>query len=304
VADLSVRLGPIALRNPVMSASGTFGYGAELERFFDPGTLGAIVGKSITLEPRAGNAPPRMIETAAGMINSIGLQNPGIDRFLAELLPRMARYGPPVIVNVAGKSTEEFVELARRLDGAPGAAALELNLSCPNVKEGGLSFSADPRSCAATVAAVRRATRLPIFAKLTPNVSDVAAVARAAESAGADGLSLINTLLAMAVDWRRRTGLVTTLTGGLSGPAIKPIALRMVWEVARAVRIPVIGIGGIATAEDVLEFMVAGARAVQIGTATFVDPAAIPKAIAGLDRLLDAERIARVEDVVGTLRCG
>jgi dihydroorotate dehydrogenase (NAD+) catalytic subunit len=206
-----------------------------------------------------------------------------------------------VIVNIAGARTEEFVELARRLTGVAGVAALELNLSCPNVKEGGLSFSASPATCADTVGAVRRATTLPIFAKLTPNVSDVAAVARAAEAAGADGLSLINTLLAMAVDWRRRRGLIATLTGGLSGPAVKPIALRMVHEVARAVKIPVIGIGGAATATDVLEFMVAGARAVQIGTATFVDPLAIPKAIADLHRLLDAEGISRVADIVGTL---
>jgi dihydroorotate dehydrogenase (NAD+) catalytic subunit len=300
--DISTRVGPLSLRNPVLSASGTFGYGPELTRFFDPGILGAIVGKSITLVPRDGNPPQRMAETPAGMINSIGLQNPGIDRFLSELLPVMRRYGAPVIVNIAGASADEYVELARRLDGVPGVAALELNLSCPNVREGGISFSAAPAPCEATVAKVRAASRLPLIAKLTPNVGDIAAVARAAEAGGADGISAINTLLAMAVDWRRRRAVISTRTGGLSGPAVKPVALRMVHDIARAVKIPVIGIGGIMTAEDALEFLCAGARAVQVGTATYVDPFAIPKMIEALPRLLAEAGVARVADIIGSLQ--
>ena len=298
---LAVRLGPLELKNPVMSASGTFGYGPEIEKFFDPGILGAIVGKSITRLPRDGNPPPRMAETPAGMINSIGLQNPGADRFLAETLPIMRRYGAPVIVNIAGATADEYVELARRFDGVPGVAALELNLSCPNVKEGGLSFSAAPAPCEAVVRLVREATRLPLIAKLTPNVTDIAEVARAAEAGGADMLSCVNTFLAMAVDWRRRRAVISTRTGGLSGPAIKPIALRMVHDVYRAVKIPVIGIGGIRDAEDVLEFLAAGARAVQVGTVTFADPYAIPKIVEDLPRLLAEGGFKSVEEAVGTI---
>lgn len=299
--DLAVKVGPLALRNPVLSASGTFGYGPEIERFFNPGLLGAIVGKSITLLPREGNRPPRMAETAGGMINSIGLQNPGIDRFLAETFPVMRRYGAPVIVNVAGATADEFVALARRLDEVPGVAALELNLSCPNVREGGLSFSAAPAPCEDVVRLVRAATRLPLVAKLSPNVTDIAAIARAAEAGGADAVSCVNTFVAMAVDWRRRQAVISTRTGGLSGPAVKPIALRMVHDVYRAVRIPVIGIGGIRDAEDVLEFLAAGARAVQVGTATFADPYAIPKILADLPRLLAEGGFVRAEDAIGTI---
>ena len=299
--DLSVRLGPLELRNPVLSASGTFGYGPEIEKFFDPGTLGAIVGKSITILPREGNPPPRMAETAAGMINSIGLQNPGIDRFLSETFPIMRRYGAPVIVNIAGATADEYVTLAQRFDGVPGVAALELNLSCPNVKEGGLSFSAAPAPCEDVVRLVRAATKLPLIAKLSPNVTDIASIARAAEAGGADALSCVNTFVAMAVDWRRRRAVISTRTGGLSGPAIKPIALRMVHDVYRAVKVPVIGIGGIRDAEDVLEFLAAGARAVQVGTATFADPYAIPKILKDLPRLLAEGGFARAEDAIGTL---
>jgi dihydroorotate dehydrogenase (NAD+) catalytic subunit len=300
--DLSVEVGPLRLKNPVLSASGTFGYGPELERFFDPGILGAIIGKSITLVPRDGNPPQRMAEAAAGMINSIGLQNPGIDRFLAELLPVMTRYGSPVIANVAGATEDEFVELCRRFDGVKGLAAIELNLSCPNVREGGLSFSAAPAPCESVVRRCREATRLPLVAKLTPNVTDIASVAKAAEQGGADAISAINTLVAMAVDWRRRRAVISTRTGGLSGPAVKPIALRMVHEVVRAVKLPVIGIGGVSSAEDVLEFLCVGARAVQVGTATFVDPFAIPKILADLPRLLGEAGVARVADAIGTLK--
>lgn len=300
--DLGVRVGALALKNPVLCASGTFGYGPDMERFFDPGILGAIVGKSITLLPREGNPPPRMAETVGGMINSIGLENPGIERFLRELLPVMRRYGAPVVVNIAGATADEYAELARRLDGAEGVAALELNLSCPNVKEGGLSFSAAPRPCEAVVRLVREATRLPIWAKLTPNVTDIAEIARAAEAGGADAVSCVNTFVAMAVDWRRKKAVISTGTGGLSGPAIKPIALRMVYDVHRAVKIPVLGIGGIRDAEDVLEFLAAGARAVEVGTATFADPFVIPKILADLPRLLEEGGFSKVEDAVGTLR--
>ncbi|GIW72487.1 MAG: dihydroorotate dehydrogenase [Planctomycetota bacterium] len=300
--DLGVRLGALALANPVMTASGTFGYAAEMERFFSPAILGAIVGKSVTLEPREGNPPPRMAETPAGMLNSIGLQNPGAERFLATHLPRLRAYGVPVVVNIAGKSVAEFERLAELFDGQPGVAALELNLSCPNVRQGGLEFSAEPRACEEVCSRVRRRTRLPVFAKLTPNTADVPAVARAAEAAGADAVTAINTYLGLAVRWRERRAVLATDTGGLSGPAIKPLALRIVAEVARAVSIPVIAAGGIGSAEDVLEFMVAGASAVQVGTATFFDPHTIPRILAELPRLLAEEGISRVADVIGTLR--
>jgi dihydroorotate dehydrogenase (NAD+) catalytic subunit len=300
--DLSVDVGPLRLTNPILSASGTFGYGPELERFFHPGVLGGIVGKSITLVPRDGNPPQRMAETAAGMINSIGLQNPGIDRFLSELLPIMRRYGPPVIVNVAGANVDEYVELCKRLDGVPGVAALELNLSCPNVREGGISFSAAPAACEGVVARCRSTTRLPLIAKLTPNVTDIASVARAAETGGADAISAINTLLAMAVDWRTRRAVISTRTGGLSGPAVKPIALRMVHDIVKAVKIPVIGIGGISSADDVLDFLCVGARAVQVGTATFADPFTIPKILAELPKLLAQAGLSRITELIGTLR--
>jgi len=299
--DLSTRIGPLSLKNPILSASGTFGYGPELERFFDPGILGAIVGKSITLVPRDGNRPQRMAETSAGMINSIGLQNPGIDRFLSELLPVMRRYGAPLLVNIAGATGDEYVELARRLDGQPGVAGLELNLSCPNVREGGLSFSAAPGPCEETVKRVRAVTRLPLVAKLTPNVTDIASVAKAAEAGGADAVSAINTLLGIAVDWRRRAAVISTRTGGLSGPAVKPVALRMVHDIVKAVKIPVIGIGGITCAEDALEFLCVGAKAVQVGTATYVDPYTIPRIVGALPGLLASVGCARLEDYIGSL---
>lgn len=299
--DLRTALGPLALQNPILSASGTFGYGPEVERFFDPGRLGAIVGKSITLEPREGNPPPRMAETPAGMLNSIGLQNPGLKRFCAELLPRMRAYGAPVIVNIAGKREADYAALAERLDAEPGVAALELNLSCPNVSEGGLSFSIQPAAAERLVRAVRERTRLPVFAKLTPNVTDIRVVARACEAGGAHAITAINTLLGMQIDWRRRRPVLATGAGGLSGPAIRPVAVRMVFDVSRAVGIPVIGAGGVATAEDVLEMVCAGASAVQIGTATFADPWAIPRALDALPHLLAEAGVARLADLIGSV---
>jgi dihydroorotate dehydrogenase (NAD+) catalytic subunit len=259
------------------------------------------VGKSITRHERAGNPPPRMAETPAGMLNAIGLQNPGLENYLEHTLPRLLSYGAPVIVNVAGKTIEDYRELSRRFSEIPGPIALEINLSCPNVKEGGLSFSACPGAAESVCRSVAEVCKLPFFAKLTPNVADIASVARACEAGGAAGISAINTLIGMAVDWRKRRPLLANGTGGLSGPAIKPVALRMVQEIYRAVSIPIIGIGGIRTAEDVLEFMVCGATAVQVGTATFTNPYTIPRILEDLPRLLDEARIARASDLVGTL---
>lgn len=299
--NLSVALGPLTLKNPIMAASGTFGYGHEVSDFGDVSRLGAVVGKSITPEPRPGNPPPRIVETAAGILNSIGLANPGMDAFLAEELPRMRALGTAVLVNVAGKAVDEYVHLARRLEAAGGVDALELNMSCPNVRHGGLAFSSEAAAAGDLVAAVRAATALPIIAKLSPNVTDITAIARAVESAGADAVSLTNTLVGLAVDWRTRRPRLAGLTGGLSGPAIKPVALRMVWQVARACAIPVIGIGGIVTVDDVLDYLVVGARAVQVGTANFLDPAGAVRLVDDLERALTAEGIGDVNDLVGTL---
>lgn len=299
--DLRVRLGRLALRNPILSASGTFGYAVELERFYDPGVLGAIVGKSITLEPRAGNPPPRMAETPSGMLNAIGLQNPGIDRFLAELLPAMLRYKAPVVVSVAGRTEQDYVRLAQRLSAVEGVAALELNLSCPNVAHGGIRFSTDPRAAEGVCLAVRRVTELPVLAKLTPNVTDVGEIARACEAGGADAITAINTVLGMRVDWRRRRPVLANRVGGLSGPAIFPIAVRVIDAVRRAVSLPIVGAGGVRTADDVLEMVAAGATAVQVGTQTFVDPYAIPKILAELPCLLATAGISRLCDLVGVI---
>ncbi len=299
--DLSVDLAGIRMQNPVMSASGTFGYAQEFEAYLDLNRLGAIVVKTITRLPRAGNAAPRIVETPAGMLNAIGLQNVGIDAFLREKLPYLRRLRPPLIVNVAGESIEDFRELAKRIGDHEGVAGIELNVSCPNVA-GGLDFSTDPRLTHQVVSAAREATRLPIIPKLSPNVTDIAAIARAAAEAGADGLSLINTLVGMAIDVRTRRPKIANVTGGLSGPAIRPVAVRMVWQVARAVRLPIIGIGGIATAEDALEFLLAGATAVAVGTASFIDPAASVKIIEGLEQYCAANGIAAIRQLVGGLQ--
>lgn len=301
--DLSFELpgprGPVRFAHPILPASGTFGYAEEFEPFVDPAIFAGIIGKSISLERRDGNPPPRTCETPAGMLNSIGLQNPGLDAFLESYLPRMTRHGVPVIVNVVGRSSADYCELARRLDETPGVAALELNVSCPNVKEG-LQFGRQPRATEELVAAVRAVTDLPLIAKLTPNVTDIGEQARAAEAAGADSISVVNTFTGMSVDWRRRRSRLGTPTGGLSGPAIRPLALRMTWEVARAVQIPVCGIGGITEPEHVLEFMVVGACYVQVGTHLFRAPDCL---VEGLDRirtLLIEAGIGRIQDLVGT----
>ncbi len=282
---LETKLGSLRLANPVLSASGTYGSGWEGRTFSDLSRVGGLVSKTVTLRPRHGNPPPRIWETASGMLNSIGLENKGVEWFLADTLPKMRTLGPKLIINIGGETLAEFVQLAELFCSA-GIDALEVNLSCPNVQEGKLLFSTDPRMTERTVAAVKRVANVPVFAKLSPNVTDITPIARAAEQGGADGITAINTLIGMAVDWRKQKPVLSRGIGGLSGPAIKPVALRMVHEVAKCVRIPIIGVGGARTAEDVLEFLCAGASAVEIGTASFVDPAVFVGIVDDLERLL------------------
>jgi dihydroorotate dehydrogenase (NAD+) catalytic subunit len=299
--DLSVDVAGIQMRNPVMTASGTFGYAREFEQYMDLNRLGALVVKTITRLPRAGNPPPRVVETPAGMLNAIGLQNVGIEAFIREKLPYLRRLKPPLIVNVAGESVEDFRDLTKRIGDQEGVAGIELNVSCPNVA-GGLDFSTDPNLAYRVVKAARDATRLPIIPKLSPNVTDIVAVASAVADAGADAISLINTLVGMAVDVRTRRPRIGNVTGGLSGAAIRPVAVRMVWQVAQAVRLPIIGMGGILTAEDALEFIIAGATAVAVGTANFIDPAAALKVIEGLERYCVTNGIPDIRQVIGSLQ--
>lgn len=299
--DLQVRLGRLALPNPVLVASGTFGYAREMERLVDLARLGGILPKTVTSQPRAGNAPWRTVETPAGMLNSIGLDNDGIDAFIAHHLPYLASLGTPIIVSIAGRTAEEFVEMSEQVGHASGAAAVELNISCPNVS-GGVDFGTNPQMCERLVAACRAACPLPVIAKLTPNVTSIAAIAQAAEAGGADAISLINTCQGMAVDWRRRRPLLGNVIGGLSGPAIKPIALRCVYQAARAVKTPLIGIGGIANLDDVMEFLVTGATAVQLGTVNFYNPTATMTVLDGLPAALAELGAASVGEIVGTLR--
>lgn len=298
--DLAVELGRLRLPNPIMVASGTFGYAREMAGLVQLERLGGIVPKTITAQPRAGNAPWRTIETPAGMLNSIGLDNDGIEAFIAHHLPYLSTVGSPIVVSIAGHDYEEFVAMAARLDGLAGVSAIELNISCPNVS-GGVDFGTDAGMCERVVAGAREATRLPIIAKLTPNVTSIAQIARAAAAGGADAISVINTCQGMAVDWRRRRPMLGNVLGGLSGPAIKPIALRAVYQVAQAVDTPIIGIGGIATLDDVMEFLVTGASAVQIGTANFYDPGVSMKILDALPGAVAELGAARVADVVGTL---
>lgn len=300
---LRASVGPkLSLENPLMSASGTFGSGWEGRQFADLARVGALVSKTVTRRPRPGNPPPRIVETPAGMLNSIGLENRGVDAFVAETLPRMRELGPKVVVNVGGESTDEFVELAARFADA-GVDAIEVNLSCPNVQEGRLLFCIEPRLTETVIRQVRDVVpeAIPVLAKLSPNVTSIADIARAAEAGGADAITAINTLIGMAVDWRRRRPVLGRGIGGLSGPAIKPVALRMVWEVARAVAIPVVGVGGIATADDVLEFLVAGASAVQVGTANFVDPTRLVTLVDDLRTRLTEEETT-VSQLVGAMQ--
>jgi dihydroorotate dehydrogenase (NAD+) catalytic subunit len=301
-ADLSVRIGSLELKNPIIPASGCFGYGLEYAEVVDLASLGAIAVKGLFLAEREGHPPPRIVETPSGMLNAIGLQGIGVDRFVREKMPELRRLGAVVIVNICGSSIDEYVELARILSDVEGVAALELNISCPNIKEGGIQFGCELASTGAVVSAVRKVTRLPIIPKLTPNVTSVSSFAKAAEEAGADAVSLVNTFLAMVIDVETRRPKLSNVMGGLSGPAIRPIAVRMVYECARAVRIPVIGMGGISSARDVLEFMIAGATAVQVGTACFVDPFIWTKLVSGIEDYLERHGIDRVADLVGTLR--
>ncbi|GFE58542.1 dihydroorotate dehydrogenase [Geobacter sp. AOG1] len=300
--DLSVEIAGIKLRNPVMTASGTFGYGAEFARYMDLESIGAIITKGLSLRPKAGNATPRIVETPGGMLNAIGLQNVGIDAFIADKVPFLRTISTPVIVNVYGNTLEEYGELAGRLDRIPEVAGLEVNISCPNVKQGGIVFGTDPAAAYEVVKMVRDATIKPVIVKLSPNVTDVVVMANACADAGADALSLINTLTGMAIDLAKRKPVLANITGGLSGPAIKPVALRMVWQVARAVQLPIIGIGGIMSATDALEFMLAGATAVQVGTANFLDPTAAQTIARDMERYLVEQGIADVKELIGALR--
>ena len=300
--DLTSRVGSVVLKNPVMSASGTFGYGLEFTPFYDISRLGAVIVKGLSLLPTPGNAPQRIVETAAGMLNAIGLQNIGVERFVREVVPRLADAGATCVANIYGRTIEEYEEVARRLDGVASLSAIELNASCPNVKEGGIAFGSTPEGLSTLTRRVRAATGKPLWVKLSPNVSDIRSVARAAEDAGADAVTLINTLVGMAVDVRTRRPRLSNVTGGLSGPAVKPVALRMVWEACRAVKIPVVGIGGIQSAEDALEFLLVGAAAVQVGTANFRNPNACVEIIDGIAAFLARERLAGLDEYRGSLR--
>jgi dihydroorotate dehydrogenase (NAD+) catalytic subunit len=299
--DMSVNLAGIPLRNPVMTASGTFGYGEEFAEYVDMEAIGAFITKGLSLKARAGNPTPRIVETPGGMLNAIGLQNVGIDAFIAKKVPYLRSVNTPAIANFFGNTVDEYAEMARRLDEIPEVAGLEINISCPNVKHGGIVFGTDPVSAASVVSACRAATKKPLIVKLSPNVTDVVAMARACEDAGADALSLINTLIGMAIDLNRRRPVLANITGGFSGPAIKPIALRMVWQVAQVVKVPIIGIGGIMNAVDALEFMLAGATAVQIGTASFINPGAAQKIAEEMEAWLIANGVADIKSLIGAL---
>jgi len=297
--DLSVRIGSLRLKNPVMSASGCFGYGVEYAGVVDLASLGAVVVKGLFLKERDGHPPPRIVETPSGMLNAIGLQGIGVHRFVREKMPELRERGATVLVNVCGTTVDEYTEVTRILSDVEGVHGIELNISCPNIKEGGISFGCDLAATHRVVSAVRRATSLPLIPKLTPNVTSVASFARAAEEAGADAVSLVNTFLAMAIDVETRRPRLSNVMGGLSGPAIRPIAVRMVFECARLVKIPVIGMGGIASAADALEFILAGASAVQVGTANFVDPFIWPRLIDGIGDYMRRHGVGAVTDLIG-----
>jgi dihydroorotate dehydrogenase (NAD+) catalytic subunit len=302
--DLTARIGALTLKNPLIAASGCFGYGVEYADTIDLSTLGAVCVKGLFLAEREGHAPPRIVETPAGMINAIGLQGIGVHRFVAERLPELRAHRAVVMVNICGSSIDEYAEIARILADAEGVAAIELNISCPNIKAGGIQFGCSVGGTHDVVSAVRKVTTLPIIPKLTPNVTDVASFARAAEEAGADAVSLVNTFLAMAIDVETRRPKLSNVMGGLSGPAIRPIAVRMTYECANAVKIPVIGMGGIMTATDALEFLIAGATAVQVGTANFIDPFVWSKLLDGMTDYLTRHDIARLADLTGSLETG
>lgn len=302
MTDLHVNLTPrLRLRNPVLTASGTFGHGSEFTDFIDLSRLGGIMVKGTTLHPRQGNPYPRMAETPAGMLNAVGLQNPGIDAFVSDIYPLIENFDTAIFVNVSGASPADYAEVCRRLAPLPKIAGVEVNISCPNVKQGGMAFGTTCTGAADVTRAVREAYDGPVIVKLSPNVTDIASIARAAEDAGADALSLTNTFLGMAIDVRRRRPMLSTITGGLSGPCIRPIAVRMVWQVAKAVKIPVIGLGGIMTGNDALEFIMAGATAVQIGTANFVDPCASVRILDEIDRFCADQGVRDIHELIGII---
>ncbi|WP_018109847.1 dihydroorotate dehydrogenase [Bacteroides propionicifaciens] len=300
--DLSVNIGGLELKNPVMTASGTFGYGEEFADFYDINDLGGILVKGTTLNHREGNPYPRMAETPSGMLNAVGLQNKGVDYFVKHINPGLLGLRTAVLVNVNGSTIEEYVKTAQIVNELDNIPAIELNISCPNVKEGGMAFGVSPKQAEAVVKAVREVYKKTLIVKLSPNVTDIAEIARVAEASGADGVSLINTLLGMAIDAEKQRPILSTITGGLSGPAVKPIALRMVWQVAQAVKIPVIGMGGIMTATDAIEFLLAGATAIQVGTANFVEPTAAIDILHGIEEYMSRHGIESVQDIIGALK--
>ncbi len=301
--QLAVEIGGVRFKNPVLTASGTFAYGLEFAHLMDLGSIGGIVVKGISMKPIKGNPPPRICETSSGMLNAIGWQNIGAIEFVTKKLPGLRKYDTNIVVNIVGFDLEDYLEVARFLNDCPGIAALELNISCPNVKKGGFHFNKDPRDAALVTAETKKASpRLPLWVKLSPNVTDIRDFARACEEAGADALSIINTLVGMAIDVEKRRPKLRYVTGGLSGPAIKPIALRMVWEACKVVKIPVVGVGGISTTEDALEFLIAGARAVQVGTANFYNPAVSEQIALGLQDYCRSRRIGNINEIIGSLR--
>lgn len=301
MAALNVKIGDLSLKNPVMTASGTFGYGLEFADFMPLDGLGGIIVKGTTLKPREGNPYPRMVETAQGMLNCVGLQNKGVDYFCEHIYPQIKDIDTNMIVNVSGSSPEDYAECAARIDALERIPAIELNISCPNVKDGGMAFGTSCAGAASVVKAVRQAYHKTLIVKLSPNVTDITEIARAVEAEGADAVSLINTLMGMAIDIERRKPLLSINTGGLSGPAVKPVALRMVWQVAKAVQIPVVGLGGITTASDAIEFFMAGASAIEIGTANFMDPAISIQIRQGIDQWLDAHGCSSIQDIIGVI---
>ena len=297
--ELSVNIAGVELKNPVMTASGTFGYGLEYEPFFDISQLGAVVVKGLSLNPKEGNPPPRIVETPAGILNAIGLQNVGVKAFLEDKLPQLKKLDVKTIVNFFGNTGDEYVELASLLDHAEGIAALEVNISCPNIKSGGIAFGTDSGEAGKLIKSIRKKTSLPLIVKLSPNVTSISEIARSVECAGADAVSLINTITGMSIDIRTKRPKLANITGGLSGPAIRPVAVRMVWEVSRAVNIPVIGMGGIMSADDAIEFILAGADAIQIGTANFVNPGAAMEIIKGIESYLVRENLESIASLKG-----
>lgn len=296
---LEVNIAGMRMKNPIMPASGCFGFGKEYANFYDLGLLGAIAVKATTREVRMGNPTPRVAETPGGMLNAIGLQNPGLDKVMSEELPWLERFDLPVVVNIAGTTTEDYIEVAERVSKAPNVSAIELNISCPNVKCGGITFGTDPVIAAELTKEIKRVSQVPVFVKLSPNVTDIVSIAKAVEEAGADGLSMINTLMGMRIDLRSRKPILANQVGGLSGPAIKPVAIRMIWQVSQQVNIPIIGMGGIQTAEDVIEYFLAGASAVAVGTANFVDPYACPTITDELEPWLDRMGVDSITELTG-----